>query len=95
MKSSVFLQHKKDHESLPCQSCKTFPSKRNLNHHRKCIHKPEQQKSDKDSMNYVPAELVYHEESMNLSTCDLEGAVVISLDLDLRQTDDKTTLSLN
>ena len=60
----------------------TFSSTRNLNCHRERIHNPELQKSDEDSMNYVPAEQVDHEESMNLSTFDLEGAVVIPLDLD-------------
>ena len=34
----LLLQHKKDHENLPCQECnKTFPSRRNLNRHRKRV----------------------------------------------------------
>ena len=36
-------------------------------------------------MNYVSAGRVDHEESMNLSLFDLEGEVVIPLDLDPRQ----------
>ena len=39
----LLLQHKKDHQNLLCPSCtKTFNSKRNLNRHRKVVHKPEQ-----------------------------------------------------
>ena len=35
----LLLQHKKSHENLPCQECnKTFPSRRNLNRHRKRVH---------------------------------------------------------
>ena len=37
----LLLQHKKDHQNLPCQICsKTFTSKRSLNRHRKQVHKP-------------------------------------------------------
>ena len=79
----LLLQHKKDHQNLPCQICsKTFTSKRSLNRHRKQVHKPEQQNADEDSMNFVQAHTVDVGELMNLSTFDLEGAVVIPLDLD-------------
>ena len=55
----LLLQHKKDHENLPCQECnKTFPSRRNLNRHRKRVHRQKQQNSDEDSINYVPAQPV-------------------------------------
>ena len=79
----LLLQHKKDHQNLPCQICsKTFTSKRSLNRHRKQVHKPEQQNADEDSMNFVQAHTVDVGELMNLSTFDLEGALVIPLDLD-------------
>ena len=71
----LLLQHKKNHENLPCQEC------RNLNRHRKRVHRQEQQKSDEDSINYVPAQQVDLQELMSLSTFDLEGAVVIPLEL--------------
>ena len=79
----LLLQHKKDHENLPCHECnKTFPSRRNLNCHRKRVHRQEQQKSDKDSINYEPAQQVDLQELMSLSTFDLKGAVVNPLELD-------------
>ena len=66
-----------------CQECnKTFPSRRNLNRHRKRVHRQEQQNSDEDSINYVPAQQVDLQELMSLSTFNLEGAVVIPLELD-------------
>ena len=80
--SRLLLQHKKDHQNLPCQSSKTFTSKRSLNRHRKQVHKPEQQNTDEDSANFVQAHTVDVEELMNLSTFDLEGALAIPLDLD-------------
>ena len=79
----LLLQHKKNLENLPCQECnKTFPSRRNLNRHRKRVHRQEQQNSDEDSINYVPAQPVDLQELMSLSTFNLEGAVVIPLELD-------------
>ena len=79
----LLLQHKKDHQNLPCQIwSKTFTSKRSLNRHRKQVHKPEQQNADEDSANFVQAHTVDFEELMNLCTFDLEGALVIPLDLD-------------
>ena len=79
----LLLQHKKDHQNLPCQICsKTFTSERSLNRHRKQVHKPEQQNTDEDSANFVQAHTVDVEKLMNLSTFDLEGALVIPLDLD-------------
>ena len=79
----LLLQHKKDHENLPCQECnKTFPSRRNLNRQRKRVHRQEQQNSDEDSINYVPAQQVDLQELMSLSTFDLKGAVVNPLELD-------------
>ena len=79
----LLLQHKKNLENLPCQECnKTFPSRRNLNRHRKRVHRQEQQNSDEDSINYVPAQQVDLQELMSLSTFNLEGAVVIPLELD-------------
>merc|ERR1712004_368092 len=66
-----------------CQECnKTFPSRRNLNRHRKRVHRQKQQNSDEDSINYVPAQPVDLQELMSLSTFNLEGAVVIPLELD-------------
>ena len=83
MNNRLLLQHKKDHQNLPCQICsKTFTSKRSLNRHRKQVHKPEQQNADEDSANFVQAHTVDFEELMNLCTFDLEGALVIPLDLD-------------
>ena len=76
----LLIQHKKDHQNLPCQIC--FTSKRSLNRHRKQVHKPEQQNADEDSASFVQAHTVDVEELMNLSTFDLEGALVIPLDLD-------------
>ena len=77
----LLLQHKKDHQNLACQICsKTFTSKRSLN--RKQVHKAEQQNADEDSASFVQAHTVDVEELMNLSTFDLEGALVIPLDLD-------------
>ena len=74
----LLLQHKKDHQNLPCQICsKTFTSKRSLNRHRKQVHKPEQQNADEDSMNFVQAHTVDVGELMNLSTFNLEGALVL------------------
>ena len=83
LNNRLLLQHKKNHENLPCQECnKTFPSRRNLNRHRKRVHRQEQQNSDEDSINYVPAQQVDLQELMSLSTFNLEGAVVIPLELD-------------
>ena len=70
---------------LLCPSCtKTFNSKRNLNRHRKVVHKPEQPNIERrvndDSMNFVPAQQVIVEELLNLSTFDFEGALVLPLD---------------
>ena len=81
----LLLQHKKDHQNLLCPSCtKTFNSKRNLNRHRKVVHKPEQpdieRRLNDDSMNFVPAQQVSVEELLNLSTFDFEGAFVLPLD---------------
>ena len=59
-----------------------FWPRRNLNRHRKRVHRQEQQKSDADPMDYVPAEQVGFKEFMSLSTFDLEGAVVVPLELD-------------
>ena len=53
-----------------------------MNRHRKQVHKPEQQNADEDLMNFVRAHTVDVGELMNLSTFDLEGALVIPLDLD-------------
>ena len=53
-----------------------------MNRHRKQVHKPEQQNADEDSMNFVQAHTVDVGELMKLSTFDLEGALVIPLDLD-------------
>ena len=79
----LLLQHKKDHQNLACQICsKTFTSKRSLNRHRKQVHKPEQQNADEDSANFVQAHTVDFEELMNLCAFNLEGALVIPLDLD-------------
>ena len=79
----LLLQHKKNLENLPCQECnQTFPSRRNLNRQRKRVHRQEQQNSDEDSINYVPAQPVDLQELMSLSTFNLEGAVVIPLELD-------------
>ena len=78
-----FFSIKKDHQNLPCQIwSKIFTSKRSLNRHRKQVHKPEQQNADEDSANFVQAHTVDFEELMNLCTFDLEGALVIPLDLD-------------
>ena len=81
----LLLQHKKDHQNLLCPSCtKTFNSKRNLNRHRKVVHKPEQpdieRRLNDDSMNFVPAQQVIVEELLNLSTFDFEGALVLPFD---------------
>ena len=80
----LLLQHKKDHQNLPCPSCiKTFTSKRNLNRHMKLVHKQQQnidRQSQEDSMSFVPAQQVSVGELLNLSTFDLEGAVVLPLD---------------
>ena len=77
----LLLQHKKDHQNLPCPSCiKTFTSKRNLNRHRKRVHKPEKQNSDEESINFAQAHPVDVEELLNLSTFDFEGALVLPLD---------------
>ena len=81
----LLLQHKKDHQNLPCQSCtKTFPSKRNLNRHMKNVHKQQQnidRRSQEDSLSFVPAhQAVSVEELLNLTTFDLEGAIVLPLD---------------
>ena len=79
----LLLQHKKDHENLPCQECnKTFPSRRNLNRHRKRVHRQEQQNSDENSISHIPAQQVDLQGLMSLSTFDLEGAVVNPLELD-------------
>ena len=81
----LLLQHKKDHQNLPCPSCiKTFTSKRNLNRHIKVVHKKQQnidRRSQEDSLSFVPAhQAVSVEELLNLTTFDLEGAVVLPLD---------------
>ena len=79
----VWRELAKKIQRLPCQICsKTFTSKRSLNCHRKQVHKPEQQNTDEDSANFVQAHTVDVEKLMNLSTFDLEGALVIPLDLD-------------
>ena len=79
----VWRELAKKIQRLPCQICsKTFTSERSLNRHRKQVHKPEQQNTDEDSANFVQAHTVDVEELMNLSTFDLEGALVIPLDLD-------------
>ena len=75
----LLLQHK----NRPCKICyRTFTSKRNLNRHRKRVHKPEKQNSDEESINFAQAHPVDVEELLNLSTFDLEGALVIPLGLD-------------
>ena len=81
----LLLQHKKDHQNLPCPSCiKTFTSKRNLNRHIKVVHKKQQnidRRSQEDSLSFVPAhQAVSVEELLNLTTFDLEGAIVLPLD---------------
>ena len=80
----LLLQHKKDHQNLPCPICiKSFTSRRNLNRHMKLVHKQQQnidRQSQEDSLSFAPAQQVSVQELLNLSTFDLEGAVVLPLD---------------